>query len=97
MFSYSSFAGLGRIVKAYNYFLKRINATLEESTDKVVGMFRILDKVNSAILVMIEVSNHADAYTLFESLNNRGTPLYYSTSRRVIYSTFVLRHGKTEA
>ena len=38
-------------------------------------MFRILDKVNSAILVMIEVSNHADAYTLFESLNNRGTPL----------------------
>ena len=24
---------------------------------------------------MIEVSNHADAYTLFESLNNRGTPL----------------------
>lgn len=70
-----NFAGLRRIVKAYNYFLKRINATLEESTDKVAGMFRILDKVNSAILVMIEVSNHADAYTLFESLNNRGTPL----------------------
>jgi len=36
---------------------------------------QILDKVNAAILVMIEVSNHADAYTLFESLNNRGTPL----------------------
>jgi len=70
-----NFAGLRRIVKAYNYFLKRINATLEETDDKVAGMFRILDKVNAAIMVMIEVSNHADAYTLFESLNNRGTPL----------------------
>lgn len=70
-----NFAGLRHIVKAYNYFLKRINATLEETDDKVAGMFRILDKVNAAIMVMIEVSNHADAYTLFESLNNRGTPL----------------------
>ena len=55
--------------------MKRINAALEESEDKISGMFRILDKVNSAIMVMIEVSNHADAYTLFESLNNRGAPL----------------------
>lgn len=70
-----NFAGLRRIVKAYNYFLKRINATLEETDDKVAGMFKILDKVNAAIMVMIEVSNHADAYTLFESLNNIGTPL----------------------
>ena len=38
-------------------------------------MFEVLDKVNTAILVMIEVSNHSDAYTLFESLNDRGTPL----------------------
>ena len=68
------FAGLRRIVKAYNYFKKRINAVLADAPDKVLVMFRILDKVNSAILVMIEVSNHADAYTLFESLNNRGTP-----------------------
>lgn len=69
------FAGLRRIVKAYNYFKKRIKAVLEDADDKVLVMFRILDKVNAAILVMIEVSNHADAYTLFESLNNRGTPL----------------------
>ena len=26
-------------------------------------------------LVKIEVASHADAYTLFESLNNRGMPL----------------------
>ena len=70
-----NFAGLRRIVKAYNYFLKRITALLEENSDVISCMFRILDKVNSAILVIIEVSNHADAYTLFESLNNRGTPL----------------------
>lgn len=72
------FAGLRKIEKAYNYFTKRIAAIVdkcEEDKAKVVAMFKILDKVNSAILVMIEVSNHSDAYTLFESLNNRGTPL----------------------
>ena len=68
-------AGLRRIVKAYKYLLKRINNTLEETNDKVTAMFRILEKVNTSILVIIEVSNHADAYTLFESLNNRGVPL----------------------
>ena len=69
------FAGLRRIVKAYNYFIKRINAFLECVSDKVSAIFNILDKINHAILVTIQVSNHADAYTLFESLNNRGTPL----------------------
>lgn len=68
-------AGLRRIIKAYKYLLKRINNTLEETNDKVTAMFRILEKVNTSILVIIEVSNHADAYTLFESLNNRGVPL----------------------
>jgi len=70
-----NYASNRRIVKAYNYFLQRINETLEKLDDKVAGMFKILDKVNTAIIVMIEVSNHADAYTLFESLNNRGIPL----------------------
>lgn len=32
-------------------------------------------KVSKAVLVKIEVGSHAEAYTLFESLNNRGTPL----------------------
>ena len=50
-----NFAGLRRIVKAYNYFLKRITALLEENSDVISCMFRILDKVNSAILVIIEV------------------------------------------
>ena len=32
------------------------------------------NKVKQAKLVKIEVSTHSDAYDLFESLNNRGTP-----------------------
>lgn len=69
------FAGNRRIFKAYNYFKKRIDKYLEDSENKTTTLFKIVDKVNSAIIVMIEVSSHADAYTLFESLNNRGTPL----------------------
>lgn len=69
------FAGHRRIEKAYQYFKKRITAIMNRTPEKIPAMFRVLDKVNTAILVMIEVSNHADAYTLFESLNNRGTPL----------------------
>lgn len=67
------FAGLRRIEKAYHYFVKRLN---DYPTDEAFSSWlEITEKVNSAILVMIEVSNHSDAYTLFESLNNRGTPL----------------------
>jgi hypothetical protein len=70
-----NFAGVRRIVKGFNYFRKRINGEIEKLGEAVHILTQILDKVNSAILVMIEVNNHADAYTLFESLNNRGTPL----------------------
>lgn len=72
------YAGNRKIEKAYKYFTKRINALLDEKTessDKIGVLFDILGKVNTAFLVMIEVQSHADAYTLFESLNNRGTPL----------------------
>lgn len=72
---YPKNAGNRRIYKSYNYFIKRINNFLEESENPIASIFEILDKINSAVIVLIEVSNHADAYTLFESLNNRGTPL----------------------
>lgn len=68
-------AGNRRIFKAYNYFKRRISAYYEQQGKTLAALFDILDRVNAAIIVMIEVSNHADAYTLFESLNNRGTPL----------------------
>jgi uncharacterized protein with ParB-like and HNH nuclease domain len=35
----------------------------------------LLDKLNTATLVKIDVASHADAFTLFETLNNRGEPL----------------------
>lgn len=71
------FAGNRRIKRAFEYFRKRIAKVVEDGQehDAVPALFGLLDKVNSSVMVMIEVSNHAAAYTLFESLNNRGTPL----------------------
>ncbi len=66
---------LRRIIKCYNYFRDRIKNDIKDSVDKIKVLYQLLEKINSAILVMIEVSNHADAYTLFESLNDRGMPL----------------------
>jgi len=64
-------ANLGnrRLYKTYNYMIKRLLGM----SDEEIRSF--LDKINSAIIVKIEVSNYSDAYTLFESLNNRGLPL----------------------
>jgi len=64
-------ANLGnrRLYRTYNYILK----WLSKMSDEKIRQF--LDKVNSAVVVKIEVSNYSDAHTLFESLNNRGLPL----------------------
>ena len=64
-------ANLGnrRIYKTYNYIIKQLSTM----SDDEIRSF--LDKINSAVIVKIEVSNYSDAYTLFESLNNRGLPL----------------------
>lgn len=67
--------GNRRMAKCYYYFTQRINQELNFSDDKVTRLFEILKKIDTAVLVKIEVSSHAEAYTLFESLNNRGTPL----------------------
>ena len=67
--------GNRKISKCYKYFLMRIEQELEKVDDKLNAIFSILNKINFAVLVKIEVSSHAEAYTLFESLNNRGTPL----------------------
>ena len=66
-----------KIARCYNYFLKRIDKEIESLNDEsVVGfLLKKYDKVKQAMLVKIEVSSHSDAYVLFESLNNRGTPL----------------------
>ncbi|MDI3183072.1 DUF262 domain-containing protein [Pseudomonas paracarnis] len=68
-------AGNRRVLKAYRHFLWRIEQYLEQGADAVGGLMALLEKVNTATLVKIEVAGHSDAYTLFESLNNRGVPL----------------------
>jgi len=85
--SMPKFAGVRRIKKAFEFFRKRLvkaifdakgtaaNGQIVDPVSALNALSAILEKVNSAVIVMIEVSNHADAYTLFESLNNRGTPL----------------------
>ena len=66
-----------KIARCYNYFLNRIDKEMEdmEGSDAVDFLLGKFNKVKQAMLVKIEVSSHSDAYVLFESLNNRGTPL----------------------
>ncbi|MGP1499296.1 MAG: DUF262 domain-containing protein [Porphyromonas sp.] len=72
-----SYYGQRKIARCYNYFWKRIDKEIESLNDASVVGFLLgkYNKVKQAMLVKIEVSSHSDAYVLFESLNNRGTPL----------------------
>lgn len=66
-----------KIARCYNYFLNRIDMEMEnmDGCNAVNFLLGKFNKVKQAMLVKIEVSSHSDAYVLFESLNNRGTPL----------------------
>ena len=66
-----------KIARCYNYFLKRLDKELEDlDTNSIINtLLNKFNKIKQAMLVKIEVSSHSDAYILFESLNNRGTPL----------------------
>lgn len=68
-------AGNRRVFKAYRHFVQRIQEYVDSATEVVAAFTTLLEKVNAATLVKIEVASHSDAYTLFESLNNRGVPL----------------------
>ncbi|WP_290525972.1 DUF262 domain-containing protein [Alcanivorax sp.] len=68
-------AGNRRVFKAFRHFLSRIELYLDNAADPIATLQALLEKVNTATLVKIEVAGHSDAYTLFESLNNRGVPL----------------------
>ena len=71
------FLGLRRMYKAFDYFWD----TLNEKNDFGEPIFnykeaqKFLSKLNSATIVKIDVNSHSDAFTLFETLNNRGVPL----------------------
>jgi uncharacterized protein with ParB-like and HNH nuclease domain len=69
---------LRKIYRCYKYFQERLTALISEvegNEAKTNILLGIYDKIKSAMVVKIEVSSHSDAYVLFESLNNRGTPL----------------------
>ena len=68
------FLGNRRIMKAYNHFGGLIDQHAGPKSS-VVPVLDLLSRVKQAILVKLEVESSSDAFTLFESLNNRGIPL----------------------
>ncbi|MCL7414046.1 MAG: DUF262 domain-containing protein, partial [ANME-2 cluster archaeon] len=68
-------AGNRRIFRAYRYFQKRIEEMTDDQDNRLEIIMELLDRISHASMVKIEVASHADAYILFESLNNRGMPL----------------------
>ncbi|MCV7058218.1 DUF262 domain-containing protein [Mycolicibacterium gilvum] len=68
------FLGNRRIMKCYNHFSDRLDQ-LAGPKSSVKPVLELLGRVKRAILVKLEVESTADAFTLFESLNNRGIPL----------------------
>lgn len=67
--------GNRRIYKAFKCFCNCIDIYLEENDKIAKQLFDLASKINSAVMVFIEVDTNRDAYMLFESLNNRGIPL----------------------
>lgn len=72
-----SYYSIRKISRCYNYFLYRLDQEIKQlsEADAIRYIINKYNKVKQAMLVKIEVSTHSDAYVLFESLNNRGTPL----------------------
>ncbi|MUL42061.1 DUF262 domain-containing protein [Streptomonospora sp. PA3] len=65
-----------RIAKCYHHFRSAIaKLSRTEQITEAEAAQRVRDAALRAVIVKIEVANHADAFKLFESLNNRGMPL----------------------
>lgn len=56
------------ITRSWRFFL-------DEIPDDVKGLLALVSKINQLNFVYISVTSQADAFTLFETLNNRGVPL----------------------
>ena len=71
------FLGLRKMSKAFNYFYDRLGEDVggKDGIECVRCLLDVCKLVCSAVVVQITVDSHADAYTLFASLNNRGVPL----------------------
>lgn len=70
-------AGLRRLYKCFRFFISRLEEQREDESliFDLEATQAFLKKVNNAILVKIEVKSLSNAFTLFETLNNRGVPL----------------------
>lgn len=64
----SKFCGNRRIYKAFSYFYEHL-------PEGVQALNELLHKIESLKFIHISVASSSDAFTLFESLNNRGIPL----------------------
>lgn len=69
------FYGLRRIARCFNNFLYKLDQDLKECDDKVAKLLEIKRKVCKTEMITIEVSSLSDAYKVYESLNNQGTPI----------------------
>lgn len=71
------YIGNRQINRAFTYFTDRLYQIDENDTPIYTyqSAKHFLDKLNSSILVKIDVTTHDGAFTLFETLNNRGVPL----------------------
>lgn len=68
--------GLRKISRCVDHFRNSIDQLARQRNEPVGDTAAdMLDRVLRAIIVKIEVASHADAFVLFESLNNRGMPL----------------------
>jgi len=99
-------AGNRKIYKAFRYFDKLVNNFMEstdivnkdlKSKNPITTLFNLVNKFNNAIIVVIQVDTHQDAYMLFESLNNRGVPLTAIDLMQNLLISISDKDGKSEA
>jgi len=86
--------GNRQLSRALNHLSQRIEQYIGTDSEKQLNqLFDLFDRLKNAILVAIEVKSYADAFVLFESLNNRGMPL---TPIDLIKTSFLALADKSE-
>lgn len=63
-----AYCGNRLLGRAYAYFF-------EQTASDIPSLLKLIEKINQLVFVQITVGSQSDAFTLFESLNNRGLPL----------------------
>lgn len=63
-----AYCGNRLLARAYAYFEEKVPSAVTE-------LLALMARINQLVFVQITVGSQADAFTLFESLNNRGVPL----------------------